>query len=124
MRMKVLCVFGKHQYGRAALGEGIEHAAFIPALRRLGHEVVHFDSWDRSAYADFVGLNRALLECVRKEKPDVMLAVQRDCEIWTETLASIRELAPTPTVPRPPDTPVTHPEHTPFIDHPHTPTPT
>jgi spore maturation protein CgeB len=88
--MKILCVFGKHQYGRSAIGEGIEHAAFIPTLRRLGHEVLHFESWDRTAYPNFAELNGALLECVKRERPHVLLAVQRDCEIWTETLATIR----------------------------------
>ena len=53
--MKILCVFGKHHYGRPALGIGIEYAAFTSALRRLGHEVVHFESWDRSLYCDYAG---------------------------------------------------------------------
>ena len=89
--MKILCVFGKHQYGRPALGIGIEYAAFTSALRRLGHEAVHFESWDRSLYCDYAELNRNLLECAETENPDVLLAVQRDCEVWTETLDAIRE---------------------------------
>ena len=88
--MKVLCVFGKHQYGRPVLGIGIEYAAFTSALRRLGHQVVHFESWDRSLYRDYAELNRNLLEYAARENPDVLLAVQRDCEIWTETLDAIR----------------------------------
>lgn len=89
--MKILCVFGKYQYGRTALGIGIEYAAFTSALRRLGHEVIHFESWDRSLYCDYAELNRNLLECAERENPDVLLAVQRDCEIWTETLDAIRQ---------------------------------
>src|SRR5665213_1623313 len=89
--MKILCVFGKHQYGRPALGIGIEYAAFTSALQRLEHEVVHFESWDRSLYCDYAELNRNLLECSERENPDVLLAVQRDCEVWTETLDAIRE---------------------------------
>jgi spore maturation protein CgeB len=89
--VKILCVFGKHQYGRPALGIGIEYAAFKSALRRLGHEVVHFESWNRSIYRDYAELNQNLLECATGERPDVLLAVQRDCEIWTETLDEIRE---------------------------------
>ena len=89
--MKILCVFGKHQYGQPALGVGIEYTAFTSALRRLGHEVVHFESWDRSFYRDYAELNHNLLEYAIAENPDVLLAVQRDCEIWTETLDAIRE---------------------------------
>jgi len=89
--MKILCVFGEHQYGRPALGIGIEYAAFTSALRRLGHEVAHFESWDRNRYRDYAELNRSLLECVANETPHVLLAVQRDCEIWIETLDAIRE---------------------------------
>jgi spore maturation protein CgeB len=96
--MKVLCVFGSYQYGRPELGAGIEYTAFVPALRRLGHEVSHFDSWDRTAFSNYAELNRCLLERVVTEKPDVLLAVQRDCEIWTETLDAIRELESTATV--------------------------
>jgi spore maturation protein CgeB len=39
-----------------------------------------------------------LLECVRRERPSVLIAVQRDYEIWTETLDCIRELGTTVTV--------------------------
>jgi spore maturation protein CgeB len=39
-----------------------------------------------------------LFECVAKGRPDVLLAVQRDCEIWTETLDAISALGSTRTV--------------------------
>ena len=38
--MRVLCVFGEHNYGDPNRGEGYEYANFVPALRRLGHEVL------------------------------------------------------------------------------------
>lgn len=87
--MKILCVFGKNQYGDATRGIGTEYAAFIPALKNLGHEVVHFDSWQRDYYANYAELNQALLATVEKEKPDVMLTVQSLYEIWLETLTNI-----------------------------------
>ncbi len=87
--MKVLCVFGKHQYGDPARGLGIEYASFVPTLERLGHTVVHFESWDRSIHPDFARLNRALLDAVERERPEVLLSVQTDIEIWLETLALI-----------------------------------
>jgi spore maturation protein CgeB len=96
--MKILCVLGKHQYGRPALGAGTEYTAFTSALRRLGHDVSHFESWDRSVHANYAELNKNLLARVVREKPDVLLAVQKDCEIWTETLDAIWELRTTSTV--------------------------
>jgi len=88
--MKVLCVFGKHQYGDSARGIGTEYAAFVPALMRIGHEVVHFDSWEKGRFANYADLNQALLEAVEQERPDVMLTIQRDYEIWLETLQIIQ----------------------------------
>ncbi|MCL5289515.1 MAG: glycosyltransferase [Firmicutes bacterium] len=88
--MKVLCVFGKYQYGDPSRGLGTEYSSFIPAIKKLGHEVTHFESWDRSLYRDFAGLNRALLDTVEKNRPDVLLAVQTNYEIWLETLEAIR----------------------------------
>lgn len=88
--MKVLCVFGEHQYGDPARGIGTEYAAFMPALKRLGHEVIHFESWNRTRYQDFRELNRALLKTIEQQRPDVMLAVQMNYEIWLETLEIIK----------------------------------
>ncbi|MFC1798606.1 glycosyltransferase [Thermodesulfobacteriota bacterium] len=88
--MKVLCVLGKYQYGDASRGIGTEYAAFLRAIERLGHNVMHFDSWDRSCFSDFKELNQALLDTVERERPDVMLAVQMHYEIWLETLEIIK----------------------------------
>jgi spore maturation protein CgeB len=96
--MKILCVFGRHQYGDVSRGLSTEYAAFVPALRRLGHEVVHFDSWDRSLYEDFYELNQDLLKTVSRENPQVMLAVQLNYEIWVETLEIIRNRTDTATI--------------------------
>jgi spore maturation protein CgeB len=88
--MRILCVFGRHNYGDPSRGVSPEYAAFVPALTRLGHEVHHFESWDRRAYPDLGGLNRALLDEVEKIRPDVMLTVQMHYELWLETLEAIR----------------------------------
>jgi spore maturation protein CgeB len=88
--MKVLCVFGKYQYGDSNRGIGTEYGSFVPALQRLGHEVVHFDSWDRSCYRSFAELNIALLDVVERERPHILLAVQMHYEIWIETLKIIK----------------------------------
>jgi spore maturation protein CgeB len=88
--MKVLCVFGKYQYGNPARGVGTEYVAFVPALQRLGHEVIHFDCWDKTRFADYAQLNQALLDAVEQAQPNVMITIQRDYEIWLETLRLIQ----------------------------------
>jgi len=89
--LKILCVFGRYNYGDPARGEGYEYANFIPALRALGHELILFDSWNKAGFKDFSDLNRQLLCLVDGEKPDVVFFVTMTCEIWLETLQLIRE---------------------------------
>jgi len=96
--MKVLCVFGKYQYGDPSRGIGPEFVSFIPALKRLGHEVVHFESWDRICYSNYAEFNRAFLEAVEREAPDVVLVVQMNYEIWLETLNIIQSLGDVATI--------------------------
>jgi len=96
--MKILCVFGKYQYGDPSRGIGTEFASFVPALITLGHEVIHFESWDRLAYPNYGALNRALLETVKVETPDIMLAVQMNYEIFIETLLFIKKETKTATI--------------------------
>jgi spore maturation protein CgeB len=83
--MKILCVFGKYQYGKKERGLSTEYFSFVPAMKSLGYEVVFFDSWDRTLYNDFKELNQALIKTVEKEKPDIIFSVQMGYEIWTET---------------------------------------
>jgi spore maturation protein CgeB len=87
--MKILCVFGKFQYGEPARGQGLEYDAFIPAFRRLGHEVHHFDSWRKGVYSDYADLNKCLLEAVSEINPDILFTVHMEYELWIETLEII-----------------------------------
>jgi spore maturation protein CgeB len=89
--MKILCVFGRYDYGDPLRGEGYEFRNFIPGFEMLGHEVIHFDSWDRRAYRSFSELNQALLDCVETHCPDVLFCVPLLYEIWLETLAVIKK---------------------------------
>lgn len=89
--MKILCVFGQHNYGDPQRGEGYEYCNFLPALRALGHEVEHFESLDRDAWRDFPELNRRLLEKVESFRPDVLFCVLMHYEVWLETLSLVRE---------------------------------
>ena len=88
--MKILCVFGRYQYGDVSRGLATEYGAFVPTLERLGHQVIHFESWDRSGYRDLADMNQRLLQVVDAEQPDVMLVVQTNYEIWLETLYAIK----------------------------------
>ena len=87
--MKVLCAFGKYQYGDPSRGVGIEYESFIPALQRLGYEVRHFETWDQALFPTYSDLNSSLLAEVDAFRPDIVFTVQRDYEIWTETLTAI-----------------------------------
>lgn len=89
--MKILCVMGQHNYGDPARGEGYEFTNFLPALRNLGHEVVFFESFNRSRFESFSDLNRSLLEEVEREKPELVLFVLMGYEVWLETLHVLRE---------------------------------
>lgn len=88
--MKVLFVTSRYHYGDPLRGEAYEHQNFLPALRRLGHDVEVFDHLFRPAFAGFAELNRALLEKVEAWQPDVILFVQNLYEIWTETWDILR----------------------------------
>lgn len=89
--MKVLCAFGQYQYGDQSRGIGIEYESFIPALRRLGHEVRHFETWDCSLYPTYSRLNHALVAEIDEFRPEIVFTVQRDCEIWIETLEAVQQ---------------------------------
>ncbi len=89
--MKILCVLGEHNYGDPSRGEGYEYVNFLPALRNLGHEIVFFESLDRSRYRDFADLNRRFLETVQTERPDIIFCVLLLYELWQETLQLVRK---------------------------------
>jgi len=89
-RLKILCAFGENNYGVVARGASPEYVAFLPALRNLGHEVRLVETWNRRAYSDLAALNAALLDAVEAFRPDLLLTVQMNYEIWLETLELIR----------------------------------
>lgn len=89
--MKILCVFGEHNYGNPARGLSYEYANFLPALRALGNEIFHFESWNRSRYRSFTELNYALLHAVETIQPDLLFGVLMHYEIWSETIYEIRK---------------------------------
>ncbi|MFH0997438.1 MAG: glycosyltransferase [Pseudomonadota bacterium] len=89
-KMKILCALGKYQYGDPARGFSTEYAAFMPALKNMGHDVVHFELWDRRTYSNYAELNHLILKAVDRECPEVLLTVQLQYEIFIETLETIK----------------------------------
>jgi spore maturation protein CgeB len=89
--VKILCILGEHNYGDPSRGECYEYVNFLPALRNLGHQVIFFESLNRSSYQSFADLNRQFLEKVHAEKPDIILCVLHGYEIWLETFELVRE---------------------------------
>jgi spore maturation protein CgeB len=91
INVKILCVLGEHNYGNPSRGKCYEYVNFFPALRNLGHQVIFFESFDRSGYLDFADLNRKLLDKVQAEQPDIIFFVLLGYEIWLETFELLRE---------------------------------
>jgi spore maturation protein CgeB len=87
--MKVLFATTKYNYGSVARGISIEYESFLPAMQRLGHEVLHIETWDAETHATYADLNRTVLQTVEEWRPDILFTVQRDFEIWIETLEAI-----------------------------------
>jgi spore maturation protein CgeB len=92
--MKILCVLSRYAYGKPDRGENYDYVHFVPAFKRMGHEVDFFDSGDRSLHGDFADLNLALVERVAGWRPDVIFCVLMHYEIWFETLDLIRANSP------------------------------
>lgn len=89
--MKILCVFGKYNYGDSSRGIGYEYENFISAFKNLGHEVLFFESLNKSKYKSFIELNKNLLETVEENNPDIIFCVLMGYEIWLETFNILRE---------------------------------
>lgn len=90
LKMRVLCVFGQHNYGDVSRGESPEYSAFIPAFKNLGYEVDFFDSWNRRIYPDLAHLNYELLNKVRIFRPDILFTVHMNYELWLESIQYIK----------------------------------
>ena len=92
--MRILCALSHYAYGNPERGENYDYINFLPAFRRLGHDVDFFDTGDRTRYRDFADLNSALLTRVIEFRPDVLFCVLMHYEVWFETLDLIRANSP------------------------------
>ena len=101
--MRVLCVFGRDNYGVPDRGTSYEYANIFPAIEHLGHEPILFDSWNKELYSDYGELNKNLVQTIKRLKPDVIFFVLMGYEIWIETLEWIRSFGIAVTVNWAPD---------------------
>ncbi len=90
--MKILCAFARYSSGVKARGSNIDYEAFVPGLRALGHEVFHLDTFDSETMPTYESLNACLLRRAMEIQPDIVFTVQRDCEIWIETLQALANM--------------------------------
>lgn len=89
--MKVLCAFGKHQYGDSSRGLSTEYFSFYKSLKALGHDVKIVDIWNKSLYADSIDLNESLVkECIEFD-PDIIFASLLLFEVWMETFDYVKQ---------------------------------
>ena len=115
--MKILVALGKYQYGDKRRGIGTEYDAFLPALKNLNHSIVHFELWNKANYKSYADLNQSLLRTVVREKPDILIAVPMNYEIWLETLTIIQDHTPTTTICWTTDDSWKYPQASRFIGH-------
>ncbi|MFN7088433.1 MAG: glycosyltransferase [Candidatus Paceibacteria bacterium] len=90
--MKILYVAMKYDYGDPKRGTSFEHNNFYDSLSRMPeHKVIYFPFDEIMLEKGQDGMNDALLEEVRKEKPDLVFFILFTDEIKEETLKEIRD---------------------------------
>lgn len=85
--MKILAALPRYAYGDPRRGDSYEYANFLPALERLGHEVLHFDTLDPSLEVAVRG--DRLIAAVDRARPDIVLLVLLMHEIPIEALREL-----------------------------------
>lgn len=92
--MKILCALSRFAYGKEERGENYDYVHFLPALRRMGHDVRFIDTGARDLHGDFGDLNLDFVKSVVEFQPDVIFCVLMHYEIWLETLDLVRAKTP------------------------------
>src|SRR5687767_7601742 len=89
--MKILVVSMKYDYGEPHRGLSGNEEYFEKPLIRLGHSVLFFDFMERHQALGRTGMNQALLELVRKEKPDLVLFVPHGDQFLPSVIEEINQ---------------------------------
>lgn len=92
--MKILCALSRFAYGKEERGENYDYVHFLPALKRMGHDVRFIDTGARDIHGDFADLNLDFVKHVVEFQPDVIFCVLMHYEIWFETLDLVRAKTP------------------------------
>ena len=87
--MRVPYVAPKYDYGCVERGTSFEHNNFFDCLRRMGHDVVYFDSLTLLQRRGREALNNRLVEVVQAERPDILFSVLYGDEFDKNTLRRI-----------------------------------
>ncbi|BFU94012.1 MAG: hypothetical protein NTNFB02_07340 [Nitrospira sp.] len=89
--MRILYTAMKYDYGRPEQGYGFEHHNFYDSLVHMGHDIVYFDYMTLAQKHGREWMNRRLLEAVRSEQPELMMAVLFKDEFDPAVLRQVKE---------------------------------
>lgn len=90
--MKILYTPMEYDYGIIERGRSFEDVNFYESFVHMGHEVVRFDCVGTMQKIGKEAMNRALLEKVRSEKPDLVFFILFKDEFDPKVLAEISAL--------------------------------
>ncbi|MDA8279586.1 MAG: glycosyltransferase [Actinomycetota bacterium] len=93
--MRILLATERYDYGRPELGDSYPVQSFLGPLRRLGHDVALFDTFDPRFEGDPSVVGEALLAEARSTHPDLVLFMLHGHEVPTATLDRLRQLCAT-----------------------------
>jgi len=93
--MKILVVSMKYDYGEKERGLSGNEFYFERPLSRLGHEVLSFDFMENCRVHGREGMNRGLLETVKRERPALALFVPHEEQFLPAVLHEINKFTTT-----------------------------
>jgi len=75
VRMRILYVALKYDYGKLEQGYSFEHHNFYHSLLHMGHDILYFDFMTLMQEHGRESMNRRLLEVAKEERPDLLFAI-------------------------------------------------
>lgn len=88
---RVMLVAPQYDYGDRKRGLSVEENYFRHTLVHAGYDLVSFDYLDAARRFGVKAMNKLLLECAYREKPDVVFCVLQQDEVSRETLLTLRD---------------------------------
>lgn len=93
--MRILLATERHDYGRPELGDSYPVQSFVGPLRRIGHDVALFDTFDPAHEGDPHRVGQALVAEASATKPDVTLFMMLGHEVPVPALRALRQTCTT-----------------------------